>query len=161
MPKPTGSGKTGSVNIFKFGDLMMSNSPTCGYCNCQTELQTGQTIYPHRHDLYKLFFWVCPNCGAYIGCHKKGARTKHKGQAVTSDGTIPLGIPANASLRKLRMQAHDLFDPIWRGGVIARRKAYAKMAAHLGIHIDDCHISHFNETEIRQFIDAIPMVFGG
>lgn len=140
---------------------MMSNSPTCGYCNCQTELQTGQTIYPHRHDLYKLFFWVCPNCGAYIGCHKKGARTKHKGQAVTSDGTIPLGIPANASLRKLRMQAHDLFDPIWRGGVIARRKAYAKMAAHLGIHIDDCHISHFNETEIRQFIDAIPMVFGG
>ena len=161
MPKPTGSGKTGSVNIFKFGDLMMSNSPTCGYCNCQTELQTGQTIYPHRHDLYKLFFWVCPNCGAYIGCHKKGARTKHKGQAVTSDGTIPLGIPANASLRKLRMQAHGLFDPIWRGGVIARRKAYAKMAAHLGIHIDDCHISHFNETEIRQFIDAIPMVFGG
>ena len=140
---------------------MMSNSPTCGYCNCQTELQTGQTIYPHRHDLYKLFFWVCPNCGAYIGCHKKGARTKHKGQAVTSDGTIPLGIPANASLRKLRMQAHDLFDPIWRGGVIARRKAYAKMAAHLGIHIDDCHISHFNETEIRQFIDAIPVVFGG
>jgi hypothetical protein len=140
---------------------MMSNSPTCGYCNCQTELQTGQTIYPHRHDLYKLFFWVCPNCGAYIGCHKKGARTKHKGQAVTSDGTIPLGIPANASLRKLRMQAHGLFDPIWRGGVIARRKAYAKMAAHLGIHIDDCHISHFNETEIRQFIDAIPMVFGG
>jgi hypothetical protein len=161
MPKPTGSGKTGSVNIFKFGDLMMSNSPTCGYCNCQTELQTGQTIYPHRHDLYKLFFWVCPNCGAYIGCHKKGARTKHKGQAVTSDGTIPLGIPANASLRKLRMQAHDLFDPIWRGGVISRRKAYAKMAAHLGIHIDDCHISHFNETEIRQFIDAIPVVFGG
>ena len=161
MPKRTGSGKTGSVNIFKFGDLMMSNSPTCGYCNCQTELQTGQTIYPHRHDLYKLFFWVCPNCGAYIGCHKKGARTKHKGQAVTSDGTIPLGIPANASLRKLRMQAHGLFDPIWRGGVIARRKAYAKMAAHLGIHIDDCHISHFNETEIRQFIDAIPMVFGG
>jgi len=140
---------------------MMSNSPTCGYCNCQTELQTGQTIYPHRHDLYKLFFWVCPNCGAYIGCHKKGARTKHKGQAVTSDGTIPLGIPANASLRKLRMQAHDLFDPIWRGGVISRRKAYAKMAAHLGIHIDDCHISHFNETEIRQFIDAIPVVFGG
>ena len=140
---------------------MMSNSPTCGYCNCQTELQTGQTIYPHRHDLYKLFFWVCPNCGAYIGCHKKGARTKHKGQAVTSDGTIPLGIPANASLRKLRMQAHGLFDPIWRGGVIARRKAYAKMAAHLGIHIDDCHISHFNETEIRQFIDAIPVVFGG
>lgn len=140
---------------------MMSNSPTCGYCNCQTELQTGQTIYPHRHDLYKLFFWVCPNCGAYIGCHKKGARTKHKGQAVTSDGTIPLGIPANASLRKLRMQAHGLFDPIWRGGVISRRKAYAKMAAHLGIHIDDCHISHFNETEIRQFIDAIPMVFGG
>ena len=140
---------------------MMSNSPTCGYCNCQTELQTGQTIYPHRHDLYKLFFWVCPNCGAYIGCHKKGARTKHKGQAVTSDGTIPLGIPANASLRKLRMQAHGLFDPIRRGGVIARRKAYAKMAAHLGIHIDDCHISHFNETEIRQFIDAIPMVFGG
>ena len=140
---------------------MMSNSPTCGYCNCQTELQTGQTIYPHRHDLYKLFFWVCPNCGAYIGCHKKGARTKHKGQAVTSDGTIPLGIPANASLRKLRMQAHGLFDPIWRGGVISRRKAYAKMAAHLGIHIDDCHISHFNETEIRQFIDAIPVVFGG
>ena len=139
---------------------MMSNRPTCGYCDCLTELQTGQTIYPHRPDLYKLNFWVCPNCGAYTGCHKKGARTKYKGQTIVSDGTIPLGIPANAGLRKLRMQAHGLFDPVWRGGAISRRGAYSKMAAHLGIHIDDCHISHFNETEIRHFIDAVPVVFG-
>lgn len=137
----------------------MNIPPICGYCNMQTEIKTGQSVYPHRRDLYELNFWVCPNCGAYTGCHKKSARTKYKGQTIVSDGTIPLGIPANTGLRKLRMQAHDLFDPVWRGGAISRRKAYSKMATHLGIPIDDCHISHFNETEIRHFIDAVPVVF--
>ena len=139
----------------------MNTPPICGYCNCSTEIKTGKSVYPHRQDLYELNFWVCPNCGAYTGCHKKGARTKYKGQTIVSDGTIPLGIPANAGLRKLRMQAHGLFDPVWRGGAISRKKAYSKMAEHLGIPIDDCHISHFNETAIRHFIDAVPIVFGG
>lgn len=137
----------------------MNTPPICGYCNCSTEIKTGESVYPHRQDLYELNFWVCPNCGAYTGCHKKGARTKYKGKTIVSDGTIPLGIPANAGLRKLRMQAHDLFDPVWRGGAISRWEAYSKMAAHLGIPIDDCHISHFNETAIRHFIDAVPVVF--
>lgn len=137
----------------------MNTPPICGYCNCSTEIKTGESVYPHRQDLYELNFWVCPNCGAYTGCHKKGARTKYKGQTIVSDGTIPLGIPANDGLRKLRMQAHGLFDPVWRGGAISRQKAYSKMAEHLGIPIDDCHISHFNETAIRHFIDAVPIVF--
>ena len=137
----------------------MSTPPICGYCNMQTEIKTGQSVYPHRRDLYELNFWVCPNCGAYTGCHKKGARVSQNGEIVISDGTLPLGIPANAGLRKLRMKAHSLFDPVWRNGRIRRKEAYARMAAHLGITRDECHISHFDERKIKRFIDAVPIDF--
>lgn len=141
------------------GGCGMNTPPICGYCDCSTEIKTGQSVYPHRQDLYELNFWVCPNCGAYTGCHKKGARVSQNKGIVISDGTLPLGVPANAVLRKLRMKAHSLFDPVWKNGRIRRKEAYARMAAHLGIPRDECHISHFDERKIKRFIDAVPIVF--
>ena len=31
----------------------------CAHCGQDTVLKTGCEVYPHRRDLYELFFWVC------------------------------------------------------------------------------------------------------
>lgn len=63
----------------------------CDYCGDAAKLVTGKAIYPHRPDLFRLHFWQCEPCGAYVGCHKK--------EGGNGDGTKPLGRIANAELR--------------------------------------------------------------
>ena len=111
---------------------------TCPYCKEDTELTTGKTVYPHRPDLWYLRFYVCEPCDARVGCH--GNTTK------------PLGTPANAELRKIRMQAHDAFDPVWKSGTTSRSAAYGWLAEALGIKINDCHIGQFNTEACQQVI---------
>ena len=31
----------------------------CAHCGQDAVLKTGCEVYPHRRDLYELFFWVC------------------------------------------------------------------------------------------------------
>ena len=51
--------------------------------NVNARLTDGKERYPHRQDLYELPFWVCDNCGGYVGCHHKtNQRTKPLGYKV-------------------------------------------------------------------------------
>lgn len=103
---------------------------SCPYCGKQAHLVGGKKIYPHRPDLYEKHFHECEPCGAFVGCHI---------------GTVnPLGRLANAELRKKKMMAHALFDPIWRSGQMSRSEAYKMLAEKLGIEQKDCHIGMFD-----------------
>ena len=116
---------------------------TCPYCGKPAQLTTGEYIYPHRHDLKELRFWVCWPCEAHVGCHREGARVG----TVVSDGTLPLGRLANAALRKAKSRAHAAFDPIWKTGRMRRRQAYSWLAKELGIAVEDCRIGMFDEHQ--------------
>lgn len=105
-------------------------SPRCPYCNETAILVTGHQIYPHRTDLHTKYFWHCPPCDAYVGCHPQT--------------TNPLGRLANAELRKAKMAAHAAFDPIWQSEDMTRSEAYAWLSSTLGIKTDDCHIGMFD-----------------
>ena len=82
----------------------------CAHCGQDAVLKTGCEVYPHRRDLYELFFWVCIPCNARVGCHKKG----NVCDGVKSDGTLPLGTAANQELRNARMAIHNEVDRIWQ-----------------------------------------------
>lgn len=110
----------------------------CNYCNNEALLVSGKEVYPHRPDLYRKRFYLCSPCNAYVGCHM--------------NTTIPLGSLANENLRKIRRQAHDMFDPLWKTSLITRKKAYKLLASHLSISPSDCHIASFNEDLCNEVI---------
>jgi zinc-finger-containing domain len=113
----------------------------CQYCNKETNLVTGKEIYSHRPDLAGKKFYICKPCKAYVGCH--------------SNTENPLGTVANYSLRKLRNEAHAIFDPIWRSKTLSRSAAYVWMRDKLGLSVDDCHIAMFNPGQCKQLIEAV------
>lgn len=119
--------------------------PICPYCGKQAVLVTGETIYPHRADLFDLKFWNCAPCEAYVGCHKPNI--------MFGDGTRPLGRLANAELRTMKSRAHAAFDALWKGGVFKNRgKAYAWLAIAMSKRPEDTHIGEFDVEECRQVI---------
>lgn len=119
----------------------------CPYCNKPAELVTGREVYPHRRDLWKKKFYVCLYCNARVGCHPGTSK--------------PLGVPASAELRKARMAAHRVFDPLWRprhagyGRVFkSRSEAYRWLADCLGIKAKRCHIGQFDEQQCEKTVAA-------
>jgi hypothetical protein len=124
-------------------------TPICPYCNQPARLVPGAAIYPHRPDLYKLNFWQCQPCDAYVGCHKAGSGSGY----ARGDGTEPLGRLANAHLRMWKGNAHTVFDPFWRGGERSLRSVmYAKLARELGIEAKDCHIGMFDVEMCKRVV---------
>lgn len=103
---------------------------------------SGKEIYPHRKDLYKLQFWQCAPCDAYVGCHKKS-------------NAKPFGRLANVKLRKLKLEAHQCFDPSWQSGIKTRQQAYAWLAEELDIPKKHCHIGMFDEQTCERVIDLM------
>lgn len=108
-------------------------------CECQTEvaarLTDGQEIYPHRPDLYEIPFWICDVCRNYVGCHHK-----------TRDRTRPLGVLPNAALRDARKHLHQMVDPLWQSGAMARHAVYAELSTVLG--------RPFHSAELRTLEEA-------
>lgn len=113
-------------------------TPICPHCHVDGVLR--QREYGHR--------WECPvpGCDARVGVHKHSPRF------------APLGTMARGPLRAIRMQAHDAFDPLWRGARARfpyRNAAYAWLARELEIDVKRCHFGEFDEAMCRRAIAAI------
>lgn len=116
------------------------SSNFCPYCGNGAKFsETSSHLYSRDYGPV----WECAPCRAWVGCHPGGK---------------PLGRLANAELRRHKMAAHDVFDPLWkrrmeRDGLRkghARAKGYKWLAEQLGINRKDCHIGMFDvETCLR------------
>ena len=130
----------------------------CPYCGCVAALVGGDVVYPHRPDLAELQLYYCKKCKAWVGCHK---------------GTIePFGRLANAELRRLKQQAHEAFDLLWKPTklmpgepeikLVSRAKAYKMLSDHMDKDKHITHIGWFDEAEckevVRWALDAIQML---
>lgn len=110
----------------------------CQYCGVETEIVTGDYIYPTRPDLFHLNFYRCPQCYAYVGSHKNSKK--------------PLGKVADAKLRTLRLKAHLAFDVLHKTKVMTRSSSYQWLANKMGINKKDCHIAQFSTNQCQQVI---------
>ena len=117
---------------------MKGQRVVCPHCGEQAQLVDGSLIYPFRPDLHARHFYLCAPCNAWVGCHP--------------GTTKPLGVLADAETRQARIQAHDVFDPIWKTGRLTRTEAYAWLAAELRIDREKCHISMFGTELCRQTV---------
>ena len=111
--------------------------PTCPYCGGKAKLTDSAHVYRGRS--YGLI-WDCRPCDAYVGVHK--------------GTTNPLGRLANAELRKAKIRAHAVFDPLWKTRQMKRHEAYALLAERLGIDSKDAHIGMFDVDQCRRVVEA-------
>jgi len=111
----------------------------CPYCGAPAEICDSVKVYPNRKSYGRML--VCtrfPECDAYVGCHSRS--------------NLPKGTMANAELRSLRKEAHDLFDVGWKNSHITRSKAYAWLAEQLGLRKEEAHIGLFDPATCRKVI---------
>ena len=115
----------------------------CDYCGGPTLFVSDAAVYSRS---YGSMIYLCKPCDAWVGVHK--------------DTKIPKGRLAKAELRKLKIEAHHEFDPLWRAAMRlrgwtqkeARKRAYQWLATILGIEFNKCHIGMFDEEQCRRTI---------
>lgn len=104
----------------------------CPYCGSEAVLRDSSFVY--GNDNFGGHLYVCaryPMCNAYVGVHKHTLE--------------PLGTLADGDLRHRRIEAHRVFDQLWRTGIMTRDGAYRWMQARFGLASKQAHISHFSE----------------
>lgn len=115
------------------------------------EIRTGQRCpYCLRRSVLRLhrcwgYMYICVPCDARVGCHK--------------DTRVALGRLANAELRQAKKSAHCWFDPLWKGGHMHRKQAYAWLSATLGIPGEHTHIGMFDLDQCNATIEACKAYF--
>lgn len=111
----------------------------CGDCGAKMELISTAK--------YKRPFYGCsrfPDCRGTIGAR--------------SDGS-PLGTPTNAEGREARIEAHAVFDLIWKSKTLSRGDAYLWMQKTLGMTPDQAHIAMFTKDQCQKLIKLVREAF--
>lgn len=114
----------------------------CVECDKDVEAKivTGSMVYPNNKRVAFDRFWMCNHCKNFVGCHKNANKNQLR----------PLGVIANKQLKSIRMQIHDIIDPIWREEKLKRGEVYALISQELGYQ--------FHAGELRS-IDEAKRVF--
>ncbi len=119
----------------------------CPYCKGPAELLMDSSPLYRGRDYGPV--WFCRPCDAWVGVHENSPRY------------LPLGRLANAELRKAKMAAHAIFDPLWQRKLLpaekgvkkrARGDAYHWLAQQLGIPFDQCHIGLFDVDMCKRVV---------
>lgn len=115
-------------------------------CNCQEDitprLTNGKEIYPHRVNLHSLLFYKCDKCKGYVGSHCKNSQ--------------PLGCIPSPEIKQLRMEIHDLIDPLWKSKQFTRKQIYRKLSRQLGYEFHTGNIKTVEEAKrIMNLISTI------
>ena len=98
----------------------------------------------------------CPTPGVIMECGDTRYGFRHTCREpgctmVCWDG--PTTTPADLNTRRLRGEAHKVFDALWKGKPDGTRtRMYKRLAAELGIDSEVCHIGMFDKTTCRRVI---------
>ena len=121
----------------------------CVQCNddVNVTLVSGEIIYPHRNDLHNHRFYQCNHCKNYVGFRENYNKNF-------------LFIPTG-ELRELRIEIHDIIDPIWQNGILTRKEVYKKISEKIGKNFHAGSIKSPNEAKyiihcIKELFNAAP-----
>jgi hypothetical protein len=128
-------------NELSFGELIYRGL-VCPYCGNNSQYVDSKCIYSKSYGM----IYICKPCDAYVGVHK--------------GSDIALGRLANKQLRFWKIQAHEVFDRLWKRKMnqgfskgIARSSAYEWLAKEMGRDISITHIGMFDIDECKKVID--------
>lgn len=107
----------------------------CPYCDCRTVYQDAAAAGFHMSTG---FLYLCPKCGAYVGCHPGTSMAK--------------GMVATAKQREFRRQAHNAIDFLWKDGYLDRQTVYYKLAQLIGKPKNKMHIAMLTTSELQAVI---------
>lgn len=99
---------------------------------------TGDVLF-RRPSAADELYYVC-KCGAYCGADGRTQR--------------PYGRPAGPETRRLRGEAHRVFDLLWREKHMTRDEAYFWLATATGLTRLTCHIGLMDQAMLRRTIQA-------
>lgn len=121
--------------FFDHSSKFFTDGLTCPYCKNAARWCSNEERYGRRYGQSYMCYW-CKDCDAYVGCHQNSKK--------------PLGSMANAELRKLRILAHAVIDPLWRSGKMDRRQMYRMLSEKLGRTV---HIGWSDEKDCKEIIE--------
>lgn len=117
----------------------------CPYCGEDVILTTNDYLYGKKYSKQgNSNVYVCVLCRASVGTHP--------------DGVTPLGRLADKELKVLKVQAHALFDPIWKSGMRMRKEAYSDLAKRLDIPTRECHFGWFDKEMLLKVITILEVL---
>lgn len=73
---------------------------------------------------------------------------------MTDDSWVE-NIRLTRSQAQLRIKAHQLFDPIWKLGLVDRKTAYRMLAADLGVMESEAHFGFMGAEKLEK---ALPVI---
>ena len=114
------------------------NNVICPYCERPAVFVDSSEVYNGRS--YGMIY-LCKPCWAYVGVHKGTDK--------------PLGRLADAELRRWKIKAHAVFDPLWKTKQMSRGAAYRHLQNKLGIPKADCHIGMFDVDTCKRVIEVL------
>lgn len=112
----------------------------CPYCGAKATLRPSSAVYGERAKDGR-YLYVCdryPLCDAYVGAHIKSK--------------LPMGTLADGNLRNKRIQAHKVFDKMWKSGPMKKWQAYKWLQSKFGLNSEQAHIAKFSEYMCDQLI---------
>ena len=114
----------------------------CPYCGKEAIWVSNQEIYGKKYGVSSHMIWLCRPCRAWVGCHQNTQNPK---------GTL-----AKEPLRKLRIKAHKIVDPLWREKGFSRSHVYRTLSDAFGFRI---HIGEADEKTCADIIKTVPILF--
>jgi len=109
----------------------------CPYCQQLAEFVDSSEVYGRSYGM----IYLCRSCNAYVGTHKRTNK--------------PLGRLANAELRHWKIEAHRVFDKLWKDRTMSRRSAYKYMQKVMQLPADLCHIGMFDVEQCKLLIERL------
>ena len=115
----------------------------CPYCNCETKTVTDKEIYGPQSNYSKTFIQCIQNSEHYVGTFSNGKS---------------LGRLADAELRKLKRNGHEVFDKLWQGEQAtfkSRDQAYQWLSKKMKLSKDLTHFAMFSDELCIQSINIV------
>ena len=112
----------------------------CPYCGSLVTKRAASYVYG-KNAKPDTFLYVCdryPACDSYVAAHTKNG--------------LPMGTPANKTLRNKRIAAHKALDKIWKNGYMTKEQVYIWLQAKLDIPANVMHIGKLNEYYCNRII---------
>lgn len=116
----------------------------CNCCGGTARLVSNDEIYGREYGDWP-YAYLCSDCGAYVGLHP--------------NTDLPLGTLADRPTREARKASKALFfDVLMKRYGKDRNRAYAHLAAEMGIDQRRCHFGLFGVAECQAAATALAAI---